>query len=196
MACFPLLIVCITSAVWRIEYRANSWKQLFVVAMPKWQILLGKLLAILFFLMGSILLFIASSIAFAYLICAIHPETEFYFYSPDISLFLENNYYLFTVSLGILGIHFLLCLIFRNQIYPIIFGIILLVLGFLMPMLHPKIVPFFPYSFPMIYKDFGIGTSSIIIGDLKEYQFYLQLKSIGVLVFSILLSYFPLKSKY
>lgn len=156
---FPLLILSVISIINNQEHRIDNWKVLLTLPNPRWELLGSKLLATLILLAGIFLLFVISTILFAYPISWAHPETEFIYFQPLFLEFALDCLKVFGYSLGIIGLQFNLSILFKNPTFPIITGIALYLIGFLLFMALPNVALNFPYSLPFLYKDMGISRS-------------------------------------
>lgn len=156
---FPLLILSVISIINNQEHRIDNWKVLLTLPNSRWQLLGSKLITSLTLLASIFLLFVISTILFAYPIYWVHPETEFTYYQPLFLVFGSDCLQVFGYSLGIIGIQFSFSLLFKNPTFPIIIGIVLYLIGFLLFMALPNVAVNFPYSLPFLYKDMGISQS-------------------------------------
>lgn len=156
---FPLLILSVISIINNQEHRIDNWKVILTLPNSRWELLGSKLLMSLLLLGGIFLLFAISTILFAYPIYWIRPETEFAYYQPLFIEFASDCLKVFGYSLGIIGLQFGFSILFRNPTFPIIIGIALYLIGFLLFMTLPDIAVNFPYSLPFLYKGIGISQS-------------------------------------
>ncbi|WP_020529833.1 ABC transporter permease [Flexithrix dorotheae] len=156
---FPLVILAVISIVNNQEHRIDSWKVILTLPNPRWELLGSKLLTILILLATIFLLFVISTILFAYPIYWIHPETEFAYFQPLFFEFASDCVKVFGYSLGIVGLQFFFSIAFKNSTFPIILGIAFYLVGFLLFMALPNVAVNFPYSLPFLYKDIGISQS-------------------------------------
>jgi len=161
---FPLIILTVISIINNQEHRIDNWKVMLTLPNPRWELMCSKLLTSLILLGSIILLFMISTILFAYPIYWVHPETEFAHFRP---LFFEYGLDCLKVygySLGIIGLQFSFSLLFKNPIFPITIGIALYLIGFFLFMALPNVALNFPYSLPFLYKDMGISRSIDVNG--------------------------------
>lgn len=188
MGIFPLFVIVLTSSSILIECQSNSWKSLFSLPIPKWHIMLGKLIAIFFMMLVVCSLFVISTVLIGYIVDCVVREYEFVYYDANISSFLLKVFRLFIVTLGILGVQFLFSVLFRNQLYPLVLGIILCIIGFMMSILELRFTDFFPYSFPMVYEDFGITNTGPEPGH-AHFLGWIELMSLICLMGCLVLAY-------
>ncbi|MCB0631447.1 MAG: ABC transporter permease [Lewinella sp.] len=156
---FPLVIIAITSLIIHQEDRADSWRILLTLPNPRWQLLGGKLVITVLFTAGVLLLFLLASYLLAFPVYWLHPETEFGYFFPHFSEIGSDAMKVLVYSLGVIGLQFTFSLLFKNQVFPLSLGVILLVVGFICYMAFPALAAYFPYAFPMQYKDIGISPS-------------------------------------
>jgi len=181
---FPLLILSVISIINNQEHRIDNWKVILTLPNPRWQLLASKLITSLILLVGIFLLFVISTILFAYPIYWVHPETEFAHFLPLFFTYGSDCLNVFGYSLGIIGIQFIFSLLFKNPTFPIIIGIVLYLVGFLLFMTLPNVAVNFPYSLPFLYKDIGISQSI----DVKNFS-GMGIMSCLVFVCSVPISY-------
>jgi hypothetical protein len=132
LAFFPWFIILICTLLPQIEYRNNTWKQVFTSPQPKVNVLTAKFVNIHLLM----LLFLVSTHLFMYLAILLAN-----FIDPDLGLFnhplngrtvLVNaaNSYVTMLALG--AIHFWLGIRFKNFIVPIAVGLALWLTGTLL----------------------------------------------------------------
>jgi len=182
---FPMVLLSVVSLVVHVENKADSWRMLLTLPNSRWQLLLTKLIISIFLLGVVMVLFLFSTYILAFPIYWIHPETEFMYYTPDFPGILSDSARLFVYSLGIIGIQFLIALTFKNQILPLSLGIIFFVLGFIFSMAFISIAVYFPYSFPLLYKDLGMAQLSDMGNTISK----LWIKSCFILFIAALISF-------
>jgi len=187
---FPLLILSVISIINNQEHRIDNWKVILTLPNPRWQLLGSKLITALILLAAIFLLFMISTILFAYPIYWVHPETEFDYFRPLFFEFGSDCLKVFGYSLGIIGLQFSFSLLFKNPTFPIIIGIILYLIGFLFFMALPNVAVNFPYSLPFLYKDMGIS-QSLNVNSFSG----MGIRSCLVFAFSVPISYLIFKTR-
>lgn len=181
---FPLLILSVINIINNQEHRIDNWKVILTLPNPRWQLLGSKLFTSLILLAGTFSLFMFSTILFAYPIYWIHPETEFIHFRPLFFEYASDCLKVFGYSLGVIGLQFSFSLLFKNPTFPIIIGIALYLIGFLLFMALPDVAVNFPYSLPFLYKDIGISQSI----DVKSFS-GMGIRSCLVFACSVPISY-------
>ena len=151
LAFFPWFIILICTLLPQIEYRNNTWKQVFASPQTKLDVLTAKFLNIHLL----ILLFLASTHLFMFLAMAlanvIKPALQLYQNPLDIKIVLINaaNSYVLMLALG--AIQFWMGIRFRNFVVPIAVGLALWLTGTLLVLEFKSDLGFyFPYSFQSI----------------------------------------------
>lgn len=145
---FPIFVILICTLLPQIEYRNNTWKQVFASPQTKGNIFLAKFLSINLL----ILLFLFANLFFMFLAIVVT-----HFYAPSLDLLNQpfdaarllirtgNTY---VTVLAICSFQFWLGLRFRNFIIPTAIGIGLWIVGMMMMFeFKSSLVTYFPYSF-------------------------------------------------
>ncbi len=187
---FPLATIFITAIVINIEQKADSWKMLLTLPIPRWQLVLTKLTIIFIVLVMIDLIFVSSIFILNIPIQLFHPEIEFYYFSPSVLTFISENLSLMISVMAIVSLQVFLCLSINNQIISISVGIVLWILGFILSVVLPSYATLFPYAFPMLYKDFGI-TEYITTSSIQNISY----KSILITLIMFPLNYYVFSNK-
>ena len=153
---FPMFVILVCTLLPQIEYRNNTWKQVFAAPQTKGAVFLAKFLNI----NGLILLFLLASLFFMLLAIVVT-----HFYEPALDLLhqpfnatklLARTSNAYVTMLAVCAFQFWLGLRFRNFITPIAVGLGLWITGMMMSFeFQSSLVDFFPYSFhtfPLIPK--------------------------------------------
>jgi len=154
----PFLII-LTSAFINIEHKANNWKSLFTLPVLSKTILRSKLIILIAFTIGVLLVYLVSLFLFPVIINLIHPEYEFFLSSVNFLEIILAFIKLFFLSLGIISIQFILSLFFKNQIISIGIGFVLFIIGFIVNIQDIHLSNYFPYSFPSFFDTEFVWTS-------------------------------------
>lgn len=157
---FPMYVILICSLVTQVEYRNNTWKQVFASPVSISNVYLSKLINILmlvslFFILFNIFLFGA-----ALIVSLVNSNFKFLSSPVPWKAWLTINVKTFVAVLGITSIQYWISMRFRNFILSIGVGLALLVLGLLG---HGRWDGeyLFPYAYPMLtLKTFTQTTSS------------------------------------
>jgi hypothetical protein len=145
----PMLVVFIAYSVNSIEHKADTWKTLFSLPIPKLSVYAAKYLYAFFLIFLCLMLFVLFTISFGNLLGILKPQLKFGDYS--IAGLLAKLYFkLFLSSLGILSIQFLLSLLFRDFLKPMGIGFICAITGIILAGNNWQYAYLFPYSHPML----------------------------------------------
>ena len=158
MVFFPLFVILLCTLVMQVEFRNNTWKQVYSSPQPLWHITASKLLVlhilVLFFLFSfNVFLFIALLIAGAFL-----PSMQLFTASPDWGQVLQLNIDSYLLVAGMLSIQFWLSMRIRNFIAPLGIGFALWFAGGLLALdMHWSFADRYPHGYPwmMVSKDYA-----------------------------------------
>ena len=186
LAFFPWFIILICTLLPQIEYRNNTWKQVFTSPQSKLNVLTAKFVNIHLLM----LLFLVSTHLFMFLAIALSKTIE-----PTLGLFdhsLNGRTVLlkaanaYVTMLAICTIHFWLGIRFKNFIVPIAVGLALWLTGTLLVFqFNSSMATYFPYSFPAIS----------LSAKHKLHLEQVAWTSAGYAVLVLLFSYFDLRRK-
>jgi lantibiotic transport system permease protein len=146
---FPMFVILVCTLLPQIEYRNNTWKQVFTAPHTKGTVFIAKFLNI----NRLILLFLLATLVYMSLvIVAIHfcnPERHIFnqpFDAAKLFISIGNSY---VTMLAICAFQFWLGLRFRNFIIPTAIGFVLWITGMMMVLeFKSDMIEYFPYSFP------------------------------------------------
>ena len=147
-ALFPLFIILICTLLPQIEYRNNTWKQVFASPQTKANVFLAKFmnvhLLLLFFLIATHLFMFLTIVGVNF----IKPSLNLFEHPLDGSRVLVNAANAYILCLAICAIQFWVGLRFTNFIVPIGIGFALWLTGTIMAVQYKSnLVFYFPYSF-------------------------------------------------
>ena len=145
----PMLIVFIGYSVNSIEHKADTWKTLFSLPVPKLSVYAAKYFYAFFLVLLCLALFVLFTVGFGNLLGMLKPQLKFSEYSVT-SLLAQLYFKLFISSLGILSIQFLLSLLFRDFLKPMGIGFICTITGVILAGNNWAYAYLFPYSHPML----------------------------------------------
>ncbi len=148
-ALFPLFVILICTLLPQIEYRNNTWKQVFASPQTKVNVFLAKfmnvhLLMLVFLIATHLFIFLAiAGINF------IKPTLNLFKHPLNGIAILVNAANAYILLLAVCAIQFWIGLRFRNFIVPIGIGFALWLIGTIMAVQYKSnLVFYFPYSFP------------------------------------------------
>ncbi len=148
VALFPWFIILICTLLPQIEYRNNTWKQVFASPQTKVNVFLAKFmnvqLLMLVFLVATHLFMLLSIVGINF----IKPSLDLFKQPLNGSLVWVNALNAYILSLAVCAIQFWMGLQFRNFIVPIGIGLALWLTGTILAVqYHSNLVFYFPYSF-------------------------------------------------
>jgi hypothetical protein len=148
VALFPLFIILICTLLPQIEYRNNTWKQVFTSPQTKANVFLAKFmnvhLLMLIFLIATHLFMFLTIVAINF----IKPNLDLFKHPFNESIVIVNAANAYLIMLAVCAIQFWIGLRFRNFIAPIGIGLALWLIGTIMALqINSSLVNYFPYSF-------------------------------------------------
>lgn len=147
-AFFPFFIILLCTLLPYIEYRNNTWKQVFASPQTKANVFLAKLmnlhLFMLLFLVATHLFMLITIVGVNFL----KPTLHLLKHPLDGNIILVKAANAYILMLAMCSIQFWIGLRFRNFIVPIGIGLVLWFTGTIMALeFSPKLASYFPYSF-------------------------------------------------
>ena len=139
-------IILLTSSFINIEHKAKGWKSLFVQPVKVHEILSGKVLSILFYLLFALITHGIVFILAGFIIDLCVPEFEFRNYSPDLRMLISSLSKLFILTLGVTGIQTALSLFFKNQTISFGLGLLGFISGFVLSIQNISFAKYYPFS--------------------------------------------------
>jgi len=147
---FPMYIILICSLIPQIEYKNNTWKQVFAAPQSVGTIFFSKFLTIHFMILFFFLLFNGFMLSVGVIVNLINSKFTFLHHSFSWRALLKLNAKTYISIFGISAIQYVLSLRFKNFIAPIGIGLALLIgsiiamqLGwehrFKLPYVHPSL---------------------------------------------------------
>jgi len=148
VALFPLFIILICTLLPQIEYRNNTWKQVFTSPQTKANVFLAKFmnvhLLMLIFLIATHLFMFLTIVAINF----IKPNLDLFKHPFNESIVIVNAANAYLIMLAVCAIQFWIGLRFRNFIAPIGIGLALWLIGTIIAIqFNSSLVNYFPYSF-------------------------------------------------
>lgn len=182
----PMFVILICSLIPQIEYKNNTWKQVFASPQSIGNIFFSKYVAIIMMILFLFVMFNTFLIFSAMVPNLFYPKYGFLKNSIDWTTLLRFNVKSFISLLGIVSIQYWLSLRFRNFIVPIGIGLALLIAGLIA--LQWEHASKIPYCFPVL-------TFLNISSKRPSSSFLLnhELNSIGYFVFFTLLAFLDMK---
>jgi lantibiotic transport system permease protein len=147
-ALFPLFVILICTLLPQIEYRNNTWKQVFTSPQTKVNVFLAKFINVHLLM----LVFLVATHLFMFLtivgVNLIKPTLNLFKHPLNGNAVLLNAANSYILLLAVCAIQFWMGLRFRNFIVPIGIGFALWLIGTIMAVQYKSnLVFYFPYSF-------------------------------------------------
>jgi hypothetical protein len=145
----PIFVIFICYSVNAIEHKADTWKTLFSLPIPKWSVYSAKFFYALLLVFMSLLLFALFTIGFGNLLGLLKPELKFSEYHIEATVF-EIYFKLFLSALGILSIQFLLSLLWSDFLKPMGIGFLCFIVGVIAIGVNWQYTYIIPYAHPLL----------------------------------------------
>ncbi|RYZ59133.1 MAG: hypothetical protein EOO14_08790 [Chitinophagaceae bacterium] len=144
----PMYIILVTTLITQIEFKNNTWKQVFSSPQSLGTIYFSKAITIHLMILFCFLLFNFLMFFSAVLSAIINPQLTFLERPVDWAQLLQLNARIYLSLLGIAAIQYWLSLRFKNFIVPVGIGLALLISGIISLNLNWKHIAKHPYAFP------------------------------------------------
>lgn len=145
----PMYVILVTSLVVQIEYKNNTWKQVYASPRTVADIFFSRFIVIHTLILSAFILFDAFIILTACTVNLVHKGYTFFDHSVPWNTLLTLTLKLYFSVLAITAIQYWLSLRFRNFIIPMGIGIALLITGF---MIHQwEQLYCYPYMYPVVF---------------------------------------------
>ena len=178
---FPMFVILICTLIPQIEYKNNTWKQVFASPQSIGNIFFSKMVTIHLMILFCFLLFNIFMIGSALVTNLINPHYSFLKSKIDIGFLLKLNLKTYISVLGISAIQYWLSLRLKNFIAPIGIGLALLITALIL--LQWKHIYKIPYAHPMLtllsYK--GHNRPFIENHELNSIGYFIAFTVIGFL---------------
>ena len=148
---FPLFIILSCTLLPQIEYKNNTWKQVFASPQPKWMIFVSKflnvqLLIVIFLFTDLLMMFLG-----AVILHFVEPTLDVLNQPVDVKEIFRIRLIAYVALLAICALQFWLGLRVKNFVTPIGIGIALWITGtILVTELKADFSEYFPYSYHAI----------------------------------------------
>lgn len=158
----PMYLIFMTYSINNIEHKADTWKSVFSLAIPKWQIYYSKALYTIILIAISMTLFVALTLGYGFLLGWLKPE--FTFLEADlteVSKFTSTIYLkMFLASFGIIAIQFLMSLVWKDFLKPMGIGFVFFVVS--MIALKWEYSYMLPFTHPILAITSSVGKDMVI----------------------------------
>jgi len=184
----PMYIILVSTLITQIEFKNNTWKQVFATPQSLGNIFFSKFLTIHLMILFCFLLFNIFMILAAITGNAINPKFTFLDRSIDWEMLLKLNFKTYISLLGISAIQYCLSLRFKNFIAPVGMGLALVIVSVIAMNYHWEYIHKFPYAFPALTFD-SVQKPGRPFFENHEWN------SIGYFVFFILIGFLDMKMR-
>lgn len=150
----PMYIILVSTLITQIEYKNNTWKQVFASPQSMATIFFSKFLTIHLMILFCFALFNFFMILAAVLGNLINSKYTFLSRSIDWDMLVRLNLKVYLSVLGISAIQYWLSLRFKNFIAPVGIGLALVIGSIIALNFHWEHIYKFPYSFPILTYDY------------------------------------------
>lgn len=157
----PMFVILICSQIPQIEYKNNTWKQVFASPQSIGNIFFSKYIAIIIMILFLFLMFNIFMILAAVVPNLFFSKFTFLKNSIDWVELLRLNFKTFVSLLAIISIQYWFSLRFRNFIVPIGLGLALLVTSLILLQFQWEHIAKVPYALPILTFQGTQGRSSI-----------------------------------
>lgn len=147
---FPMYVILICTLIPQIEYKNNTWKQVFAAPQSYGNVYFSKFLTIHLMILFCYLLFNFFMIVTGVLISLVNSKFTFLDHAIDWSFLLKLNLKTYISILGITAIQYWLSLRFKNFIAPVGIGLAMLVGSIVAMGFHWKHVYKIPFAHPIL----------------------------------------------
>ena len=144
----PMFTIIVCSMIVQIEYKNNTWKQVFSSPQSVGNIFFSKYSTILLMIIFLFVMFNLFMFGSGILANLIHKEYSFLSNGMQLDLLLKMNLRTFVSLLGIISIQYWLSLRIKNFIVPIAIGLGLLITGLII--MQWEHIYKYPYAFPIL----------------------------------------------
>lgn len=147
----PFYIILISTLLTQVEYRNNTWKQVFSSPQSEFIVFLSKFLTLQLLVISFLLLNVALLFVVVLLVNAINPQFDLLHHSFDWQYFIKMLSKTFILGIIISSIQFWMSLRFRNFILPLAIGFVLWFVGMMLVFEYKTMSKeWYPYSYPMM----------------------------------------------
>jgi hypothetical protein len=144
----PMFVILICTLLPQIEYRNNTWKQVFTSPQTMMQVYLSKFLHVQLLILLFLVVFFISTAVSTVVINFIHPAVKLFDYSMEWGLVVMYIVKTYLCIIAVSVVQFITGLKAKGFIAPIAIGFILWVMGNLLIFeMHSSCANVFPYSF-------------------------------------------------
>lgn len=144
----PMFVILVTSLIVQVEYRNNTWKQVYASPRSYVDIFFSRFIAIHAMILLCFVLFTVSILFFSCLAQFFYPGYEFFSHPVPWADLFDITSRLYFAVISITAIQYWLSLRFKNFIAPLGVGLALLITGLIIHQWEKLYV--YPYMYPAI----------------------------------------------
>jgi hypothetical protein len=183
---FPMFIILICSLIPQIEYKNNTWKQVYASPQPLANVFFSKFISIHMMVFFFFLLFNLAMITCALVVNLFNAKFQFFDHTIDWQMIAKMNFKNYIAILGISAIQFWLSFRIKNFIAPVGIGLALIIISIILAQVGWKHIYKFPFAHPFL----TMQSLELPNRPLLENH---ELNSIGYCAFFLILGYLDLK---
>ncbi len=183
----PMFVILICSQIPQIEYKNNTWKQVFASPQSIGNIFFSKYAAILIMVLFLFLMFNLFMILAGIVPNLFFSKYTFLEKTVDWATLIKLNFKTFISLLAIISIQYWMGLRFRNFIVPIGIGLALLVTALILSSWEH--VDKLPYAFPLLTFTSSVHKTELS-GPLMQNH---ELNSIGYFIFFSIIAFLDMR---
>ena len=144
---FPMFVVLLCTMLPQVEFRNNTWKQVFASPQPVGNVFIARFVNVQLMILTFIVMYNLCIFLIAAVVHFTMPSLNFLNIPINWTLWLSKNATLYVAGLSISAIQFWLGLRFRNFFVPVGIGFVLWFIGTLLVMeFGSKYAYYFPYT--------------------------------------------------
>lgn len=163
----PMFVILTCSLIVQVEYKNNTWKQVFASPLSTGNIFFSKYIGILVMVLFLLLMFNAFLLLAGVLTDVFHPKYTFLETKVEWGKLMNRTLKSFISLLAVVSIQYWLSLRFRNFIVPIAIGLAMLVVS--MTLMSWEHIDKVPYAFPFLSY---AKTSTVSGRFLEKHEIY------------------------
>ena len=177
----PLYVIILTSLVAFMEHRRQTWGQLLLLPVSRWNLYASKLAFTLGLFVVAHLLFIVGMLLSGGILGLVRPDSRLLTIGPDWSMIGQLARQTVVSILGLMALHYWLSLRFRHFIIPLTIGI----LGFVaVSLLGPDwtylwLVPYGPPTQFMPALEGRVGAEAVWLSQWTSALYFVLFTAIG-----------------
>lgn len=183
---FPMFIILICSLIPQIEYKNNTWKQVYASPQPLANVYFSKFISIHVMIFFFFVLFNLFLISFAIIINLINTKFPLLDQSIDWAMLGRLCLKTYVAILGISAIQYWLSFRIKNFIAPVGIGLALIITSIILSQFDWKHIYKFPFAHPVL-------TLKTLMLPNRPFLENHELNSIGYCAFFLILGYLDLK---